>query len=360
MTKIKGTHRRKSRRGLVLGTVAAGGALGAVAVIVLSPSGQAGPVTLAGPFYNSPSQNVDNWVKANPNDSRRSAIKRIADQPAAVWIGGWSKRADVSAVSSAAAKNGTTPVFVFYNIPDRDCGGYSGGGAPSIAAYDSWARDMAAGLGTRQAAVILEPDALNHGCGGSARLSALGRAAQSIHAANPKVKVYFDVGHSGWRVDVNRLKAAGVEKYGDGIATNTSNFNTTAAEAGYAKSVLDQLSNKSLKAVIDVSRNGAGPAGNGAWCNPPGRKIGRNPTTADGYAHVEALLWVKLAGESDGSCNGNPPAGTFSASLAYALANGAPASPADPKPTATSTTKPPSSTPTTTRPTSAAPSSCGG
>lgn len=360
MTKIKGSHRKKPHRGLVLGTVAAGGALGAVAVIALSPSGSAGPVVLAGPFYNSPSQNVDNWVKANPNDSRRTAIKRIADQPAAVWIGGWSKRADVSAVSSAAAKNGTTPVFVFYNIPDRDCGGYSGGGAPSIAAYDSWARDMAAGLGTRQAAVILEPDALNHGCGGSARTAALGRAAQSIHAANPKAKVYFDVGHSSWRVDTAKLKATGVEKYGDGIATNTSNFNTTAAEAGYAKSVLGALSNKSLKAVIDVSRNGAGS--NGAWCNPPGRKIGRNPTTATGYAHVEALLWVKLAGESDGSCNGNPPAGTFSASLAYALANGAPASPADPKPsptTARPTTTAPQPSSTSAAPTTAAPTSCG-
>jgi endoglucanase len=353
MTKIKGSHRRKSRRGLVLGTVAAGGALAAVAVIALSPSGHAGPVVLAGPFYNAPDQNVDRWVASHPNDSRRSAIKRIADQPAAVWIGGWSKRSDVSSVATAAAKNGTTPVFVFYNIPDRDCGGYSGGGAPSIAAYDSWARDMAAGLGTRQAAVILEPDALNHGCGGQARLSALGRAARSIHAANPKTKVYFDVGHSGWRVDINRLKAAGVEKYGDGIATNTSNFNTTAAEASYAKWVLDRLSNKDLKAVIDVSRNGAGPAPDGAWCNPPGRKIGRNPTTADGYAHVEALLWVKLAGESDGSCNGNPPAGTFSAALAYALASGAPASPADPKPSATKTTAP-----VTVRPTSAAPSGC--
>lgn len=359
MTKIKGSHRRKSHRGAVLGTVAAGGALAAVAVIALSPSGHAGPVVLSGPFYNAPDQNVDRWVASNPGDSRRSAIKRIADQPAAIWIGGWSKRSDVSRVSAAAARNGTTPVFVFYNIPDRDCGGYSGGGAPTIAAYDSWVKDMAAGLGTRQAAVVLEPDALNHGCGGSTRLAALGRAAASIHSANPKTKVYFDVGHSGWRVDVSRLKAAGVEKYGDGIATNTSNFNTTAAEASYAKSVLGQLSNKDLKAVIDVSRNGAGPAPGGAWCNPSGRKIGRNPTTATGYAHVEALLWVKLAGESDGSCNGNPPAGTFSPALAYALANGAPASPADPKPSASSTTKPPSSTPTTTRPTSAAPSSCG-
>jgi endoglucanase len=356
MTKIKGTHRRRSHRGLVLGTVAAGGALAAVAVMVLSPSGQASPVVLAGPFYSSPDQQVDGWVKAHPSDSRTAAIRRIAVQPAAVWIGDWSSRADVSRVSTAAAKAGATPVFVFYDIPDRDCGGYSGGGAPSLAAYDAWVKNMAAGLGTRQAAVVLEPDALNSNCGGDGRLASLSRAGASIHAADPKAKVYYDVGHSGWKVDVAKLKKAGVEKNGDGISVNVSNFNTTAAEAAYAKSVLDKLGNKDLKAVIDVSRNGAGPAPGGAWCNPPGRKIGRNPTTATGYAWVEALLWVKLAGESDGSCNGAPAAGTFSPALAYSLAAGAPASPA-PAPV---TTAPKTSAPAVTvKPTTATPSSCG-
>lgn len=322
----------------------------AVAVVSSAPPTSAATVDLKGPFYNSPDQNVDRWVKANPDDSRTPVIKRIADQPAAVWIGGWSSRADVEKVADAAAVNGTTPVFVFYNILDRDCGGYSGGGASSLAAYDAWVKDMAAGLGSRQAAVILEPDALNHTCGGQGRLDSLSRAGASIHSANPRAKVYYDVGHSGWKVSLDRLRSAGVNTNGDGIATNTSNFHKTADEAAYAKSVLDQLSNKDLKAVIDVSRNGGAVPPGGTWCNPSGVKIGRNPTTIDGYAHVEALLWVKLAGESDGSCNGNPPAGTFSPSLAYALAKDAPDSPADPTPTPTPspTQSSPSPTPTST------------
>lgn len=341
---MTGKHRR-SRRTVILAVAAAGA--GVATVVMSAPSGSAGPVDLAGPFYNSPDQQVDVWVRAHPGDSRTPAVKRIADQPAAVWIGGWSKRADVARAATAAATNGTTPVFVFYNIPDRDCGGYSGGGAPSLAAYDAWVKDMAAGLGTRQAAVVLEPDALNHGCGGSGRLQSLSRAGASIHAANPAAKVYYDVGHSGWKVDVARLKAAGVETNGDGISVNVANFNTTAAEVSYAKSVLDQLANKGLRAVVDVSRNGAGPAPGGAWCNPPGRKIGRNPTTATGDERIDAFLWVKLAGESDGACNGSPSAGTFSPALAYALASGAPASPADPAPAPTvqPTTRPPSPTP---------------
>jgi endoglucanase len=63
--------------------------------------------------------------------------------------------------------------------------------------------------------------------------------------------------------------------------------------------------------VIDTSRNGAGPLGV-EWCNPPGRKLGVPPTleTAD-PEHLDAYLWLKRPGESDGSCNGAPVAGAF-------------------------------------------------
>ncbi|NYE18909.1 glycoside hydrolase family 6 protein [Microbacterium immunditiarum] len=62
--------------------------------------------------------------------------------------------------------------------------------------------------------------------------------------------------------------------------------------------------------VIDTSRNGQGPwqAPEGVysdpevWCNPPGRGIGVLPTTETGNALVDAHLWIKVPGESDGKC----------------------------------------------------------
>lgn len=62
--------------------------------------------------------------------------------------------------------------------------------------------------------------------------------------------------------------------------------------------------------VIDTSRNGRGPWSPPAgvypdaetWCNPPGRGLGARPTTDTGNALVDALLWVKIPGESDGQC----------------------------------------------------------
>jgi len=62
--------------------------------------------------------------------------------------------------------------------------------------------------------------------------------------------------------------------------------------------------------VIDTGRNGLGPWSGGSsypdrqdWCNAPGRGNGIPPTTNTGNALVDAYLWVKVPGESDGSCN---------------------------------------------------------
>ncbi|WP_432870271.1 glycoside hydrolase family 6 protein [Microbispora rosea] len=53
--------------------------------------------------------------------------------------------------------------------------------------------------------------------------------------------------------------------------------------------------------VIDTSRNGKGvwqpPEGKYAdpqiWCNPPGRGVGRRPTTDTGSELADAFLWLR-------------------------------------------------------------------
>jgi len=68
--------------------------------------------------------------------------------------------------------------------------------------------------------------------------------------------------------------------------------------------------------VIDTSRNANGPWRPPAypdpqdWCNPPGRGTGLAPALAPGEPLVDAYLWVKIPGESDGECTrGLGPAG---------------------------------------------------
>jgi len=71
--------------------------------------------------------------------------------------------------------------------------------------------------------------------------------------------------------------------------------------------------------VIDTSRNGRGPTADNQWCNPPGRGLGKKPTTSTGVTNVDAYLWIKRAGESDGNCNGGPAAGQWFESYAQML-----------------------------------------
>jgi endoglucanase len=62
--------------------------------------------------------------------------------------------------------------------------------------------------------------------------------------------------------------------------------------------------------VVDTSRNGQGPwttttayPDKQDWCNPPGRGLGLRPTADTGADLVDALLWIKTPGQSDGQCN---------------------------------------------------------
>ena len=92
-----------------------------------------------------------------------------------------------------------------------------------------------------------------------------------------------------------------------------SNFFRTGTAVAYGRALSRRLGGAHF--VIDTSRNGNGPslqddAGGPKWCNPPGRAIGRSPTTSTGQPKVDAYLWVKQPGASDGSCRaGAPPAG---------------------------------------------------
>ncbi|MGA5900791.1 glycoside hydrolase family 6 protein [Streptomyces venetus] len=288
---------------------------------------------VTGRLYRHPDSQVLDWVRANSGDPRRAVIaSRIAEQPAAVWFADYAPdtvTARVAAVTSGGAAQGRVPVLVPYAIPGRDCGGHSQGGAPDLDTYDAWIDRFAAGLGTGEVIVVLEPDSVAQteclSAGRRAdRFASLARAGRVLKAANPRARVYYDAGHSGWNAPGKQaawLRQAGAAspESSDGIFSNVSNFHTTAAEVAYDRRVLDALGGPaSLGAVIDTSRNGNGAPADGEWCDPAGRKLGRTPTLSTGEARVDAYLWVKLPGESDG-CKGRP--GTFTASYAYDLAS---------------------------------------
>ncbi|WP_083661107.1 glycoside hydrolase family 6 protein [Actinophytocola xanthii] len=280
-------------------------------------------------FYVDPETSSARWVAANPNDSRTPVIRdRIASVPQARWFtttNTGTVRSQVDSLVGAAAAAGKIPILVVYNIPNRDCGGASSGGAPSHEAYRAWVDEVAAGLGGRPAYIVLEPDVLPlmTSCQTpeeQARTSSsMAYAGQRLKAGSSRALVFFDIGHSAWLSPAEaaqRLRAAQVSASADGISTNVSNYRTTSDEVAFAKAVLANLGDGRLRAVVDTSRNGNGPAGS-EWCDPPGRAIGTPSTTETGDPQIAAFLWVKLPGEADGCI---APAGQFVPQRAYELA----------------------------------------
>ena len=269
------------------------------------------------------------------------ALAPLADQPTATWFANpGNPYPEVAAVSEAAAAAGQVPVLVAYFVPVRDCRSYSAGGAPDADAYLTWIGSFAAALADRPAVVVLEPDAVAHavaGCEGVApeqRYELLARAVE-ILGRQPEVRTYLDAGNPGWVTDLPVLAAAlrssGVDDTA-GFALNVSNFQTTEDSVRFGTELSRQLDRGAPAGsapahfVVDTSRNGAGPppddgAGT-AWCNPAGRRVGDAPTTDVDRDRVDALLWVKQPGDSDGTCNGGPPAGEFWPAAALDLVRG--------------------------------------
>ncbi|HEU4656007.1 MAG TPA: glycoside hydrolase family 6 protein [Capillimicrobium sp.] len=267
------------------------------------------------------------WRATRPGDA--AVMDRLAAQPASTWFGEWSGdvAAAVDRTVSAAAAAGAVPVLVAYAIPQRDCGSHSAGGAGSPDAYRAWIRSFAGGIGARRAIVVLEPDALALAdCLSAADRQtrfALLRDAVSVLASRPGVSVFIDAGHPRWlpaEEAASRLVEAGADD-AQGFSLDVSNFVATDELLPYARRVGELAGGKHF--VFDTSRNGLGPDPGGEWCNPPGRALGATPTTRQLDRRHDASLWIKRPGESDGACNGGPPAGSWWPEYALGLARAA-------------------------------------
>ncbi|MFE4514028.1 glycoside hydrolase family 6 protein [Kitasatospora sp. NPDC056783] len=286
-------------------------------------------------LYVSDQTNAARQVTALRGQGRTAeaeTLLRIAAQPSSQWLGEQGAREIAEQVSRRATAAGRTAVFVAYDIPHRDCGQYSAGGAPDAAAYRSWITGVAQALGDRRAWVVLEPDAVAHtldDCGikgdlATERYGLLAFAVQELKK-NPNARVYLDAGNPGWAQDPEELAAA-LRRSGiaaaDGFALNVANFYDTERNAAYGARLSAALDGKHF--VIDTSRSGNGALGGDAWCNPPGRALGERPTTGTGRPAVDAYLWIKNPGESDGDCGrGEPRAGAFWLPYALGLAQAA-------------------------------------
>ncbi|WP_444543320.1 glycoside hydrolase family 6 protein [Microlunatus endophyticus] len=263
--------------------------------------------------------------------STRQLLYQIAATPTAVWLGGSpDEQAGIDAIETKAVSQHTTPEFVLYAIPKRDCGGYAAGGLGGPSAYESWIRQVRAGIAGRPTVVIAEPDAIGMSCLGTAarndRIAMLRYAVQTL-SKDPNTWVYLHAGSSQLKPAqvVPTLLQIGLQG-ARGLAINVSSYGSTQKEMQYGDQLLEDLAQHGvhgLHYVIDTSRNGLGraPAGSAdaahSFCNQRGRALGQRPTPVTGNPNVDAFLWIKPPGETDGGCfPGDAASGWFQS---YAL-----------------------------------------
>ncbi|WP_406148779.1 glycoside hydrolase family 6 protein [Streptomyces sp. NBC_01012] len=329
----------------------AGAAAGTAAVLLLlagcsssgDGDGDAGGKDAPAEIGQRPKGDDPYWVNPDGNAARQAAsyakdgekenaelIRKIAEQPVAEWLTPDNPQEAAKGFTEAAEQADRDALLVLYNIPHRDCGQFSKGGAADGDAYRTWLDGVAKGIGDRRATVILEPDALLHlvdGCTPQEfheeRYDLLKGAVERLKQ-QPATTVYVDAGNAGWQSPdalFGPLQRAGIAE-ADGFAVNVSNFRTTAASTEFGKQLSAKVGGKHF--VIDTSRNGNGPYDGGDpaenWCNPPGRALGESPTTKTGDELVDAYLWIKRPGESDGDCKGGPKAGDWWPEYALGLA----------------------------------------
>ncbi|CAN8071343.1 unnamed protein product [Agarophyton chilense] len=285
---------------------------------------------LAGQDLDVTEQQVDRWIRFHRDDFRADIFRtHLANQPVFQWIGDWIPdiRRHVSRLVNHARANKALFQIVVYNIPNRDAGGFSAGGAASRRQYMEWIRVVAAAIGSRKGIICIEPDALPHAQGFTGpkkeqRIQILREVVLLFVRRCKNTYIYLDVGHPNWLSAERAIElffdAGG--RFAHGISLNVSNSHTTDSCFRYGLKIVESVS-LCHGMIIDTSRNGAGPppstvTGTEAWANVPTNRLGIHPTLRANPPNIfnnrlHGLLWIKVPGESDGNYLGAPHAGQF-------------------------------------------------
>ena len=242
-----------------------------------------------------------------PEDAAR--LKKVAAYPTAVWLESveTAKLAgptlDDALKQEAAGGGPIVPVFVVYNLPNRDCAAEGSRGELFVdkggeARYQSEFIDVIAAAfaahPSQKIVVVLEPDSLANlvtnaelpTCAAAEQIYRRGTAYAISKLSMPNVFIYIDGAHAGWlgwpknlpraiTVFKEVLAAAGGADRIRGFALNASNYDPprepkaqksgpddpSQDEIGYAEDLAAGLAKVGITGkgfIIDTSRNGRG------------------------------------------------------------------------------------------------------
>ncbi|KAK1848384.1 cellobiohydrolase ii [Colletotrichum chrysophilum] len=306
------------------------------------------------PYYADEIKNLA--IPKMTGDLATKAAK-VAEVPSFAWL---DTREKISLMNSTLAEirklnqGGANPpyagTYVVYNFPDRDCSAKASAGELAIAdggldKYKTEYIDPIAALAKEYSdtriVFVYEPDGLANLIT-NVGVQKCSQAADTYKAATDyafktlnldNVAIYVDAGHAGWlgweanlqptaTLYADVYKKAGSPKAVRGLVTNVSNFNGwnltsapsyTTPNNNYDESKFHAALTPMLKTagypanyLVDQGRSGKQPTGQqiwGDWCNVKDAGFGARPTVKTGIDTLDAIVWVKPGGESDGTSN---------------------------------------------------------
>jgi cellulose 1,4-beta-cellobiosidase len=300
---------------------------------------------------------VKGLAAAHPDQA--GMLEKMSGLPTAIWLSWIADTKDLPRYLDDALvqqKSGGKPVvsvFVVYDLPNRDCNAEaSAGELPASETGEArYQREYIDAISAafaahpdQRIAVILEPDSLanlvtnleNPKCQAAEGIYKRGIAYAVTKLSQPNVFLYLDAAHSGWlgwpknlgksvQVYKEVLAMAGGSDRVRGFALNVSNYNPpkdptnpprdpAAApndELGYVADLSKALADAGISGkgfVIDTGRDGKAyiRSSTANWCNIKGAGLGERPRAAPAPG-VDAYLYVKVPGESDGIADPKAP-----------------------------------------------------
>jgi len=312
----------------------------------------AGKQIYANPYYAS---EISASVIPSVTGTLKAKASAVANTGTFVWLDTAAKvptmdtyLTNIEALNKAGASPEVIGAFVVYDLPDRDCAALASNGEYSIAnggvaKYKAYVDSIAAIIKKHpntKIALTIEPDSLPNlvtnlnvqKCANAkdAYTECVTYAIKNLNFDN--VSMYMDAGHAGWlgwsanlapaaQLFAQVYKAAGSPKAVRGLATNVANYNafSIATCPSYTSGNSNCDENRYINAmgpalatagwsgahfIVDTARNGVQPTSQAAWgdwCNVKGAGFGARPSTNTGNSLVDAFVWVKPGGESDGT-----------------------------------------------------------
>ena len=239
-----------------------------------------------------------------------SAARTIAQQSVATWLGGWFTDAQlvqkIDATVAAAEKKGTTPVFVTYNIPNRDCGSHSAGGCrrqrglPPLEPARHPAprrpprrRDRRTRR-SRPDQQLPDADERTRGDHRRGRGDARGRRGAGLHRRRQL--------QLGAAADHGRTPQGRGRGPGPGLRDQRLELLPGRVRAGVRREGVAGYRRRALRDRHVAQRSRL----EGHVVQRPRRRPGSVPPVPTGSTKLDALLWIKTPGASDGRATRGP------------------------------------------------------